>query len=187
MQLLPTNTSLWPWLFEQDQASQHSSMDGRGGYKVPFLTEEIMALDNYWAEPFFHEEGTFLVVDSSSKWPHNCAHILTGLYLAWYFMSKLYTLSEKQQRGEPKWEENSKQNRVSEWKKKGRERPRERGENKEGEGGAGTVPGSHETLWGINKSKYICARQQWHKTWIPVCRMQRNAEEDLGVGGQPRP
>jgi len=35
---------------------------------------------------------------------------------------------------------------VSEWKKKGRERPRERGENKEGEGGAGTVPGSHEIL-----------------------------------------
>lgn len=38
---------LWLGLPEHDQASQHSSMDERGGDKIPFLTEEILALDRY--------------------------------------------------------------------------------------------------------------------------------------------
>lgn len=79
-----------------------------------FLTEELLAFDSYWeGESIYHEEGTAMVVVGVHDFdPHNWAYILTGLYLAWNFMSELPTLSEEQQRREPNSEGNNKQNRL---------------------------------------------------------------------------
>jgi hypothetical protein len=39
--------SWWLWFPEQDQASQHFSMDGGGGDKASLLTGELFVLDSY--------------------------------------------------------------------------------------------------------------------------------------------
>ena len=101
--------------------SQSTFLHGwKRGCKVPLLTEELMVFDSYWeGEPVFHEEDTPLVVASVHVSDPTFVHVwgaLTGLYLAWNFMSKSCTLHEKQQRHQPKSEGNSNE----------RERERER-------------------------------------------------------------
>ena len=105
--------------------SQSTFLHGwKRGCKVPLLTEELMVFDSYWeGEPVFREEDSPLVAASVHMSDPTFVHVwgaLTGLYLAWNFMSKSCTLHEKQQRHQPKSEGNNNQ-----WERE-RERERER-------------------------------------------------------------